>query len=198
MRIHAPLDDLIGGKTSVRVLRTLSLFPEKEFSGRELAHTAGGPPSKVIAELERFREMGLVTRRTFGRTHVWRANKDHALVRILRPAFEAEHALGEGLLTELRDGLDDPRIARAILFGSFARGDEVPTSDVDVLVVARRAADLGEVSNLVDDLVERLAVRYGLRLSPLLHAERELPRLRKTAVFAAIRREGRALRGEPL
>lgn len=198
MRLVSPLDDLIGGKTSVRVLRTLSLFPEKEFTGRELALVAGGAPSKVIAELDRFRRLGLVTRRTLGRTHAWKANPEHALLRLLSPAFEHEHALRDDLMTELRRGLEDRRVSRAILFGSFARGDERPASDLDLLVVTRRVEDMEDVRTVLDALAIRLSARFGLRLSPILHAERELPRLRRLPTFAGIAREGRLVKGEPL
>ncbi len=46
----------------------------------------------------------------------------------------------EGILTELRRELDvlyGDRLLRLVLFGSHARGDAVPGSDIDVLVVLR-------------------------------------------------------------
>lgn len=198
MRVHVPLDDLIGGKTSVRVLRTLSLFPGKEFTGRELAQMSGGAPSKVIGELERFRGLGIVTRKSHGRTHAWKLNPDHALIRLLKPAFEEEHTLPAKLLADLRHGVADARISRAILFGSFARGDERGESDVDLLVLARRASDLDAVRSVLDELSVKLSQRYGIRLAPVLHAEHELARLRKLPLLARIAEEGRVIRGEPL
>lgn len=198
MRVHAPLDDLVGGKTSVRVLRALCLFPGKQFTGRELARAAGGAPSKVIQELQRFRSLGLVTRRTFGRTQVWRLNADHALVGLLVPAFEGEHRLPGELVDELRQGVRDKRISSAVLFGSFARGDETPQSDVDLLVVTERTSDVEAVRAALDALSSQLSRRFGLRLSPIVVAEKEVPRLRKTRLFVSIAAEGRAIRGEPL
>lgn len=198
MRIHEPLDDIIGGKTSVRVLRALSLFPEKEFTGRQLAAAAQSAPSMVIEELGRFRSQGIVTRKTFGRTHAWKANPRHAIFRILAPAFEEEHKLAMKLLEELRLGTQDARISRAILFGSFARGDENPTSDVDLLVLTKRAADVESVRVALDALAIRLSDVFGLRLSPIIHAAKEFPALQKTPLFRRIQDEGRTVRGEPL
>jgi predicted nucleotidyltransferase len=175
VRLHAPLDDLITGKTSVRVLRTLSLFPGKEFTGRELAQLSGGAPSKVIRELERFREFGLVTRKTHGRTHAWRANPAHALLRMVSSMFAAEHELPEAFLSELRRGVEDPRISRAVLFGSFARGDEDAKSDVDLMVVTRRARDIEPVRSRLDDLSIKLSKMFGVRLAPIIHSETGWP-----------------------
>jgi predicted nucleotidyltransferase len=198
VQFHATLDDLIGGKTSVRVLRILSLFPEKEFTGRQLASASGGAPSKVIQELERFRRLGIVRRKSHGRTHAWRANPDHALLRLVAPMFEGERKLPETFLSELDRGVDDTRISRAILFGSFARGDEKNESDVDLLVIAERAEDIDGVRIHLDDLSSRLGTRFGLRLSAIVHSESDVPRFRKTALASNIRAEGRTLRGEPL
>lgn len=198
MRAQSPLDDLLAGRTSVRVLRVLSLFPEKEFTGRELAEAAGAAPSNAIIELERLRKAGVVHRRTLGRAHVWRANRRHALFRMLSAMFEEEHGLADRLIEALREGTDDPRIARSILFGSFARGDEGPESDVDLLVLTRRAADVEGVRRLLDALAERLSAEFGLRLAPIVHAQSELPRLRRTALLKEIAKEGRAMRGAPL
>lgn len=198
MRRRASLDDVIRGKTSLRVLRTLALFPEKEFTGRELARMAGSAPSKVIGELERLKDLGLVTRKTHGRTHAWKANAENLVFRLMTPMFEGEHELARTFDSELRDGLDDDRISRAILFGSFARGSEAPSSDVDLLVLTDRAADIEGVREALDALSVRMSKRFGVRVSPILHAESELPRLRKTPLFASIATEGRAIRGEPL
>ena len=198
MRVHAPLDDIIGGKTTVRVLRALSLFPDKEFTGRELATVAGGAPSKVIDELARLRILGLVSRKTFGRTHAWRVNKEHVIFRMFAPIFESEHKLSEQLQKEIHHGTRDPRIARVILFGSFARGDENSQSDIDLLVLTKRASDIEHVRTFLDSLAIQLRNQFGLRLSPIIHAEKELPALRRKPFLARVAEDGRVIRGEPL
>ena len=100
--LNAPIDAILRGRTSVRVLRTLSLFRGKEFTGRELATTCGGTHSKVIGELDRFQELGLVTRATRGRAHVWKANADHEIFRLLAPLFEGEREIPAAFLCRLQ------------------------------------------------------------------------------------------------
>ncbi len=198
MRLRQPLDDLVRGQTSVRVLRLICLFPEKEFTGRELAGMAGSPPSKVIAELERLRTAGIVDRRTIGRTHLWATNASHVLVAALAPAFAAEHEILATLRQVLQAGTDDPRITRVILFGSVARHEEKLGSDLDLLVTVKWPRDVEPVGALLEALSVRLRTLFGLRLSPILHAEEELAQLRRSPLLKSVVAEGEILRGKPL
>lgn len=179
-------------------MRVICLFPEKEFTGRELASMAGSPPSKVIAQLERLRAAGMVDRRTIGRTHLWSTNASHMLVAALAPAFAAEHEIPAKLRQEIQAGTDDTRITRVILFGSIARQEETVGSDLDLLVMAKGSRDMEPVGALLEALSVRLRMLFGLRLSPILHAEEELPQLRRSPLLKSVVAEGEILRGKPL
>ncbi len=87
-----------------------------------------------------------------------------------------------GLLAVLRT---EPNLELAVLFGSVARGDDVPgASDVDLLVGLRRS-DPGAVRALHRRLQERL--RVDVQIVPLRAARRD-PRL-----LAEVLRDGRPL-----
>lgn len=63
------------------------------------------------------------------------------------------------------------RLRRVYLFGSYARGDAEPESDVDVLVVLR---DLGRYSAEVERtgaLGARLSLKYGVSISQVFMCE---------------------------
>lgn len=197
MRLHDPLDDLLRGKTSVRVLRTICLFPEKEFTGRELARMAGSPASKVVAVLERFRLAGLVDRRTVGRSNLWTANRGHIIITELAGIFVLERALPTRLSEEIRAATADPRISRVALFGSLARAEETMGSDVDIMVMVRHQRDLDPARLIIDSLEMRIRTLFGLRLAPIFHTEAELPRLRRLPLFKNILKEGKMIRGVP-
>jgi predicted nucleotidyltransferase len=59
-----------------------------------------------------------------------------------------------------------PRLGRLILFGSRARGEGHPASDLDVLVLVRDLAP-GEKQAIVDVSFD-IELEYGLALSPLV------------------------------
>lgn len=85
---------------------------------------------------------------------------------MLRQAMD--QAVVKALLAELRAGLRalyGPRLQEVYLYGSYARGEADPESDLDVLVVlddyARYAAEIRRTSRLVASL----SIRYGVSVS---------------------------------
>jgi predicted nucleotidyltransferase len=87
------------------------------------------------------------------------------------------------LLSSLREALrTEPAVSMAALFGSRARGDDHPRSDVDVLLRLRGAGDPHE-------LAARLSEAAGHHVQAVLLADAE----QKPLLLAEIVREGRVL-----
>lgn len=87
------------------------------------------------------------------------------------------------LLSTLREALrTEPAVSMAVLFGSRARGDDQPLSDVDLLVALRRDADR-------HDVARRLSRRAGHDVHALLLDDAR----QKPLLLAEIVREGRVL-----
>lgn len=191
MQFTAPLDDLIHGRVAVRVLRLLCLFPSKEFTGREMAREARVPPSNAIAELNRFYEQGIVRRRTAGRSQLWQLVSDHALAEGLRELFESEHGLGRELRQKLAAGLRGiPGVERAVLFGSTARGESRPSSDVDLLVIVKDARSKAALMSRIGKLRRLVGARYGNRLQPVVYTLQEWKARKGPDLVRAIEQEG--------
>jgi len=79
-----------------------------------------------------------------------------------------------------------PGVAAIVLYGSFARGDHGPKSDVDLLILVRRPGQAGVVN-------ERLAEQeFGRQIQPTI---RSLQQLRKTdtGLLRNVFREGKIL-----
>lgn len=192
MQFWAPLDEILHGRPGVRLLRSLSLFPTKEFTGRELAREARVPPSTAIAELNRFLEQGLVRRRTAGRAQLWKLDPLQEIAQKLRELFEFEYGLDKELRQALAHGVRRiPGVERAVLFGSMARRDATPTSDVDLLVVVDSNRRKDAVLAALGPLREAIAERFGNRLSPILYAEQEWRSRKAPELVRTIEREGR-------
>lgn len=83
------------------------------------------------------------------------------------------------------------RIRRIVLFGSVARGDHGPDSDVDLLVVSvgNRLALQEEVAQ---DAVDVL-LREGIVIAPLVVTEDEASALARTGLGRELAREGLAI-----
>jgi predicted nucleotidyltransferase len=74
------------------------------------------------------------------------------------------------LLGELRSSLEalyGDNLVGVRLFGSYARRQATPDSDVDVLLVLRELEDYGTEVGRVRDLLSRLSMQYGKTVAPV-------------------------------
>lgn len=99
------------------------------------------------------------------------------------------------LLKQLKSGLArvyGEKLDALYLYGSFARGDNVDGSDLDVVVILkdfeRRAAEIRRTSDLVGDL----SLDYEITVSPLFMREDEWT-TNKFSLLRNIKAEGVAV-----
>jgi len=121
------------GRAKAAILSLLYTHADRSFYGREIARLTGLPHGQVPRELGRLIKTGLLTRERHGQQVHYQANRES-------PIFEEVHSLivkTSGVADVLRDGLRDlaDGIEAAFIYGSFARGEERESSDVDVLVI---------------------------------------------------------------
>ena len=160
MRFTRLLDEVLGQRPRVVLLRILVRMGG-EHTGRELALLAALDHKTCHAALQELSRQGIVEMRRVGRALVYRVNRNHAVVEgILGPAFQKEAGMVEEYAREARRRLRVP-VESVVLFGSVARGEEEPKSDVDLLFVvaddrAVKAAEAG-----IEGIMGDLARRYG-------------------------------------
>jgi len=113
---------------------------EAEMTGRELQRVIGrGSHQGIRNAADRLFEQGVVSRRSAGNANLYRLNRDHVAARWI----EGLASLPAQLLDRLRDeinGWGQPP-ALVVLFGSVARGEATPQSDLDLLVVRPASCD---------------------------------------------------------
>ncbi len=154
------LADALFTTTQQRVLGALYGQPQRSFTVSELIASTGAGSGAVQRELAKLVASGLLTVRPIGNQKHYQANPAapiHAeLVGIMQKTV--------GLADILRDALDPltPRIKQAFVFGSLARGESGPRSDVDLMVVGD--AGFAEVVEAVYPLHERL----GREVNPVV------------------------------
>jgi len=109
------------------------LEPEREYYQRELQRLTGAHLRQLQRDLERLLRSGLVARRVHGNRTYYRAVPAQPAFADLRAAVIKTMGLGD----DLRDALADlgDAVTLAFMYGSFARGDDIAGSDVDVLIV---------------------------------------------------------------
>lgn len=78
------------------------------------------------------------------------------------------------------------RLRRVVLFGSWARGDAHPESDIDLLVVLAEMASPWEELKRMDPILDRYSVEHGTVLSAVPVAETDLHRRGRPAIARAL------------
>jgi len=94
-------------------------------------------------------------------------------------------AVEEYLAAVRRSGI---RVERGILFGSHARGDARPESDVDVLIIASEFDEPYDPRRI--DLLWELRAHTDSRIEPIAVGERQWREDRSNPLIEIARREG--------
>ena len=158
---HAPrlrksdslLASLLSSPALARLVAHFVLHPDQALHFRALQRHTAVPNRSLQMALPRLEALGVVTRRAEGRYITFQANTAAPLWSALRQLVR--HVADPTEL--LRDALADvPGVDAAFVYGSTARGDVRPDSDVDLFVVgalpdtSSLAARTMEVSALLE------------------------------------------------
>jgi predicted nucleotidyltransferase len=81
-------------------------------------------------------------------------------------------------------------VIQAVLFGSTARGDEKPNSDIDLFLLVRSQTEKKEVEKSLDELRDRILTIYGNVLSDYILTEKEYGEKQGLGVVKNIKKEG--------
>lgn len=160
------LDLLIPSEARRKLLTRFLMHPQEEYYGAQLHRTLDMHPNSVHRELGRLERAGLVLSRRSGGQVYYRANQASAIYPELRLLVLKTAGLGEALADGLSkvDGVD-----WAFIYGSVARGDEGPGSDVDVMIVGEASAeDVEDVVNHLERQISRPVNHSVLRRSELV------------------------------
>jgi predicted nucleotidyltransferase len=126
------LEKLFTSKARVKILELLMFDPLSEFHLREIARRTRVSPPYVKKELDQLKKIGLVKDSAQGNLKLYRINKESPIIEDIKRIFLKTDSLG-GLLTKELSDLG--KIKFALIYGSFARGDETETSDIDLMII---------------------------------------------------------------
>jgi predicted nucleotidyltransferase len=136
-RRPSTLTSIFPSPAMARLVVFFVVHPGQRFHLRELMRLTGLPSASLQAELRRLSGMGALKREDEGGRAIYAADETH-------PAWRAWMLLLRSCarpVDVLREALVDARgIDGAFVFGSVARGDPRPGSDLDVFLVGDRDA----------------------------------------------------------
>ena len=125
--------ELFAGRAVVSLLRTFFLNPSRDYYQRELTEVTGERLFLVQTALKKLTRAGLVSQVSRGNRTYYRVDPTHPAYEELRALIVKTIGIGDTLRARLLE-LGE-KVRAAFIYGSVARGDETPTSDVDIMLV---------------------------------------------------------------
>lgn len=191
MKFHDFLEELLGSRAKISILRTLTRFPAKSFTGRELARLVDISASRTLEILRLLKEYGLVNQSQIGKTLQWNLNSQGLLVKEISQTLSMEMRVFEHLKITLKKALNsDEGVLAVAIFGSIVRGEERPNSDVDVFILVKEEKDKSRIAKRIRDLNLKTLSIYGNVISEIIYSQKEYQRKRKNRFVQQIEREG--------
>ena len=158
------LERLFVSKTRIKLLEAFLLQPNTEYHIRELARIVNDIPINVQKELKNLQETGLLTHRKQGNMILYKLNKASPIVEDLKRIFLKTESIGKEILSGLRD---KDKIRYALIYGSFAKGTESESSDIDMLIIGSINEDT------ILKSIQKIERQIGRTINFLLWTENE-------------------------
>jgi len=168
MRFDTALDDILGSRSHVRVLRALVQLPAGwPASAREIGRRSGVSHPTASKALAFLTEQGLVRRARSAHADSFELVLEHTATQRMVDLFAWESQLSDELVAFLREEIEQRvpfSVTAAFLFGSVAMGAATTTSDIDVAILCPGEA-VEAVTSAMDEVAEAVQARFGNRSS---------------------------------
>jgi predicted nucleotidyltransferase len=147
-------------------------------SGRSIAREAHINHQACAVAVRNLETLGIFQRQGGGRTQLIRFNFENYLVKnSLLPLLRQERELLKKMKQEIAQTFKEDTLA-ITLFGSTARGHDMPGSDMDVLLLVDNSRK-NKVQNRATAYSPTFIRHYGIRLSPIVMTVAEAKRRSK-------------------
>jgi predicted nucleotidyltransferase len=181
MRFHETLDDILGSKSKIRILRLLHRT-KGSYTGREIAKLIDHSPDATNKALKGLASQGLLNLQYVGTSHLYSLNEDHIFVdRVLDKAFNLEqNALLEvAKIFYEKIGSD---LESIIFFGSIIKGKERPDSDIDMVISIKDAANISEIEDACFEAPTKTSNMFGNPILPFYIFANDLKKKKNSRV----------------
>lgn len=172
MDLSHPAVDLFG-ENEARIFHRLAVLAEGG-TGRRIHELSGVKALRTTQSiLERLARIGLVDVRPVGPANQYTLNRGHLLWAPIELVLATPARLESDIVAIMSQTFTG-NMAGAALYGSFARGDAGPDSDVDILLVWAADAPATGRAELIDQAGERIRRLTGNPVQILPVTETEL------------------------
>lgn len=197
--LRTPLNRIFYAPSHIAVLRAL-IDSLEGMSGREVARQAGINHQSCAQAISRLEEVGILQRRGSGKTQLIRLNRENFLVKeLLLPLLKKERMFFSRVKAVIKSQFSNNAIS-VIIFGSAARKEERPESDLDICIVVNDIKEKRKVQSIIDKISLSFFITLGIKLSSFIFTLHEAKSRikKKDPLFKSILSEGILLTGKQL
>jgi predicted nucleotidyltransferase len=168
MRFNNVLEDILGKRSNVSILRVLA-DKNAELTGRRIAVLTGLNHRTCLLSLEGLQRQGFITRRSVGSANLYRLKRENFLIEQgILPLLKLEKGLIISMIAPVLDIIEKearPHVQSVVLFGSVARAEEEPDSDIDLCLILDEQGLKERISTLLEPVREHIIRAFGNNLS---------------------------------
>ena len=184
MLLHRYLEQVLGNKTVITLLRTMITYRGKIFTVRGLADEANVSTNETALIVHDLEKMGIIKIQPIGRAYHLELNeKSYLLSEIIEPTINAEKNTMNELIQVLKKYFDTKKIITAAIFGSVASVEEKIDSDIDLFIISN---DHDHAITLVSEASKQVSIRFNGILSQIIFTEKEFKAKQKGSLVQSI------------
>jgi Nucleotidyltransferase domain. len=204
MKISKPLDSILNTEVKTKILRFLCRTGA-EWNGSQIAKEISVTPAASHSALNELSKQGVIAMRNMGNTHVYTLNEEKYIVSdILKPLYANEDGVLNKIIGIIKRNLASSSLKSKILsvslFGSVNKGEDHPTSDIDLAVIVSDVGVKAKVGKLFEKIDENISKKFGNVISPYINTKSEFKTKskKKLEVVKNIIKSNRLIYGERL
>jgi predicted nucleotidyltransferase len=197
--LRYPLTRILGSVANIRTLRELERHGG-ELSAPSICVRTQLSTRAVQLSLRALEEMNVIRSLGSGRTRLYRRRRSHPLSQILHELFREEENRFDVIVGKIREVVEAhrPPLKAAWIYGSVARGEDGPTSDLDIAAVAA-PADASEAQHQLQEMLRSAEEELAFRVSIIALAETHVIQLaaRRDPLWTSLRADSVTVFGDP-
>ena len=188
------IENIIGNKVIIRILRFLYLSPNRYFSFLEIERFVGAGRAGIVSALQRLEYYGLVyTEKKGGKRY--KLKLDHPIIERLDHLFAYEKKFVQGIepqkLNIMANFENDcikkiPGLREIRLFGSVAKGKSQEKSDIDLLILVQK--NTSSIKITIEEIKEKHEKKY--KIQTIIMDEEEFKKRKKEPLIQEIIKTG--------
>ncbi len=141
---------------------------EKEFYVRELAKKLKKSPTTISKYLKELEKKGVLKLEKKFNHLLFKANNEKEDFRQLKLNYNLQKIKESGIIDFLIKEFNDPKAI--VLFGSYSKGENVKTSDIDLLIITSLKKDVN---------LEKFEIKLENRVQLFLFSDKELDKMKE-------------------